>query len=63
MRFFVTRLKNGRFISYRCRMTGIHQEGTESRPDATTGTAILALQGPGSDLDAAESLRCHTRIR
>ncbi len=42
--FFVTRLKNGTLISYRCRMTGIQREGTDDRPfGTTTGTAILLL--------------------
>lgn len=42
--FFVTRLKNGTLMSYRCRMTGIQREGTDDRPQGTTtGTAILLL--------------------
>ena len=42
--FFVTWLKNGTLISYRCRMTGIQQEGTDDRPyGTTTGTAIILL--------------------
>ncbi|MBO51530.1 MAG: hypothetical protein CMJ69_12190 [Planctomycetaceae bacterium] len=40
--FFVTRLNNGTLVSYRCRMTGLRQEGTADRPDGTTtGTAII----------------------
>lgn len=43
--FFVTRLKDGTLISYRCRMTGVHQiADANGRPDGTTsGTAIVLL--------------------
>ena len=57
--FFVTRLKNGTLISYRCRMTGIQQEGTESRPEGTTtGTAIILV----SDDEGATWTRRHVPI-
>ena len=42
--FFVIRLNTGTLISYRCRMMGIQQEGTDRQPDGSTkGTAIELL--------------------